>query len=228
MNREQFWINHHEKLANKNLATHLHNGFIFKKGTEAHRNFLRSLIINSNPSTILDIGCGSGDVTGPLSKYFDIVGIDPVKRSCELAKNKGLSIINQNYRDASIAKRFDTILCCEMLTLIDDKDDLIKFCYDNLKKTGKLIISVVNGGSILRRIFSLLDKKNNKFSVDVFDKENLTDLLIAEGFLIDSINLFFQSPFGGYGKPTLHKRKIGFLLANNLIITASKTPKKNI
>ena len=36
---------------------------------------------------ILDIGCGSGDVTGPLSKYFDIVGIDPVKKSCELAIN---------------------------------------------------------------------------------------------------------------------------------------------
>ncbi len=88
MSKEDYWINHHKNIAEKNYESFKHNGFIFKKGTEHHRAFIRSLIKNLSPKNILDIGCGSGDVTGPLTDEIEVIGVDPVYKSCELAKKK--------------------------------------------------------------------------------------------------------------------------------------------
>ena len=45
-------------------------------------------LLNHNPKKILDLGCGSGEITESLRKKgFNIIGLDVTEAGCEAAKH---------------------------------------------------------------------------------------------------------------------------------------------
>ena len=224
MSKENYWINHFKNLADKNYESYKHNSYIFKKGTEHHREFIRSLIKNLKTKNVLDIGCGSGDVTGPLTNEIEVYGVDPVYKSCELAKKKGLKTINSTFADFKLERAFDSILVCEVLTLIDDTKKFLKLCNLNLVSEGSLIISVVNKTSLIRKVVNLMFNRE-EYGVDIFNLAKINYLLRTVDFSVCKVFYFYQSPFGGFSIKATSFDFLSPIFANNLIVIAKKPSK---
>lgn len=104
-------------------------------------------IKNDDNLKILDLGCGRGWLTNLLSQFGEVIGIEPVNKVVEYAKNifpeihflKGtaINLINQ-YKDT-----FDLIVSSEVIEHIPDleKQQFVKEIHMLLKNDGFLIIT---------------------------------------------------------------------------------------
>ncbi len=100
---------------------------------------------------ILDIGCGGGLLSEPISRLgASVTGIDASSQNIEIAKihskEKKLKI---NYICASpeklnIKKKFDVVLNMEIVEHVDDVENFIKESSKFLKKNGLMFIATIN------------------------------------------------------------------------------------
>jgi len=101
----------------------------------------------SKESSILDVGCGSGNFLSLLKKkgYVNLYGSDFSAESINLSKKKFCeSVFQADLKDANSfgRKKYDAVVCSEVLEHIDDDVLAIKTLRKLLKKKGLLIISV--------------------------------------------------------------------------------------
>lgn len=105
-------------------------------------------------SSCLEIGAGYGQITKHLVKKFDEVeAIEPDKKaydSIKLAKN--LTKIRAPFGMPLFNRKFDTIVCTNVLEHIDDIDDFIASIKEVSHKDTVIFISVPNAASINRLI----------------------------------------------------------------------------
>jgi 2-polyprenyl-3-methyl-5-hydroxy-6-metoxy-1,4-benzoquinol methylase len=103
-------------------------------------------LINSlqpNKGRILDIGAGTGDFLSIAKKDgWQTIGVEPSERAKEIAKNKGVSFVQQTseLEDQS----FDVISMWHVLEHVPHLDKQIKELKRLLKPTGTLLIAVPN------------------------------------------------------------------------------------
>lgn len=99
---------------------------------------------------ILDVGCGSGEyVTKPLAAVgYNLLGIDIDERSVNLATARN------HFRNASYSqyppyqfpdRRFDIVVCSEVIEHVDDPTRLLLGIRGCLKMDGLLILTMPNG-----------------------------------------------------------------------------------
>ena len=100
---------------------------------------------------ILDIGCGGGLLSEPLSKMgAKVTGIDASKKNIKIAKlHSKKNKLKINYICASpeklnIKKKFDVILNMEIVEHVEDIDFFLKSCSKLLKKNGLMFIATIN------------------------------------------------------------------------------------
>ena len=100
---------------------------------------------------ILDIGCGGGLLSEPMSRLgANIVGIDASKKNIEVAKlHAKKQKLKINYICASpetfkTKKKFDVILNMEIVEHVEDIDFFIKKTSNLLKKNGLMFIATLN------------------------------------------------------------------------------------
>tara|TARA_Y100001970_G_C14259923_1_gene879515 strand:+ start:13688 stop:14542 length:855 start_codon:yes stop_codon:yes gene_type:complete len=101
---------------------------------------------------ILDIGCGGGLISEPLTKMgASVTGIDAVKKNIDAARvhaKKNNLTIDYRYESAeSLAEQqciFDVVLALEVVEHVADLESFIKTCSDLLKPGGAIIFSTLN------------------------------------------------------------------------------------
>ena len=100
---------------------------------------------------ILDIGCGGGLLSEPMSRLgANVVGIDASKKNIEVAKfHAKKNKLKINYICASpeilkIQKKFDVILSMEIIEHVEDINFFIKKSSELLKKNGLMFIATLN------------------------------------------------------------------------------------
>jgi len=100
---------------------------------------------------ILDIGCGGGLLSEPMSRLgANVVGIDASKKNIEVAKfHAKKNKLKINYICASpevlkIQKKFDVILNMEIIEHVEDINFFIKKSSELLKKNGLMFIATLN------------------------------------------------------------------------------------
>ena len=100
---------------------------------------------------ILDIGCGGGLLSEPMSRLgANVVGIDASKKIIEIAKfHAKKNKLKINYICASpeilkIQKKFDVILSMEIVEHVEDINFFIKKSSELLKKNGLMFIATLN------------------------------------------------------------------------------------
>ena len=100
---------------------------------------------------ILDIGCGGGLLSEPMSRLgANVVGIDASKKNIEVAKfhaNKNklkIKYICSAPEDLEKKKKFDVILNMEIIEHVDDLNFFINKSSDLLKKNGIMFIATLN------------------------------------------------------------------------------------
>ena len=100
---------------------------------------------------ILDIGCGGGLLSEPMTRLgADVTGIDASNKNINIAKlHAKKNKLNINYLHSSpenlkIKKKFDVILNMEIIEHVDDINFFISSCSKLLKKNGLMFIATLN------------------------------------------------------------------------------------
>ena len=119
-------------------------------------NIIKKFNLNSSNKplktiNILDIGCGGGLLSEPMSRLgANVVGIDDSKKNIEVAKfHAKKNKLRINYICASpeilkIQKKFDVILSMEIVEHVEDINFFIKKSSELLKKNGLMFIATLN------------------------------------------------------------------------------------
>ncbi len=100
---------------------------------------------------ILDIGCGGGLLSEPMSRMgANVTGIDASDKNIKIAKlHSKKNKLKINYLCASpeklkITKKFDVILNMEIVEHVEDIDFFLKSCSKLLKKNGLMFVATIN------------------------------------------------------------------------------------
>ena len=108
----------------------------------------------SNPLSgvnILDIGCGGGLLSEPMTRMgANVTGIDASEKNIKIAKlHSKKNKLKINYFCSSpeklkIKKKFDVILNMEIVEHVEDIDFFLKSCSKLLKKNGLMFVATIN------------------------------------------------------------------------------------
>ena len=100
---------------------------------------------------ILDIGCGGGLLSEPMSRMgANVTGIDASDKNIKIAKlHSKRNKLKINYLCSSpeklkITKKFDVILNMEIVEHVEDIDFFLKSCSKLLKKNGLMFVATIN------------------------------------------------------------------------------------
>ena len=100
---------------------------------------------------ILDIGCGGGLLSEPMSRMgANVTGIDASDKNIKIAKlHSKKNKLKINYLCSSpeklkIEKKFDVILNMEIVEHVEDVDFFLKSCSKLLKKKGLMFVATIN------------------------------------------------------------------------------------
>ena len=100
---------------------------------------------------ILDIGCGGGLLSEPMSRMgANVTGIDASDKNIKIAKlHSKKNKLKINYLCSSpeklkIRKKFDVILNMEIVEHVEDIDFFLKSCSKLLKKNGLMFVATIN------------------------------------------------------------------------------------
>lgn len=102
--------------------------------------------------SVLDIGCGGGLISEPLTRLgANVTGIDPGQRNIDIAvqhaREQGLDITYQAITVEELAKTgqtFDAVVCLEVVEHVPDVGAFVKAMSGVLKPGGMLILSTIN------------------------------------------------------------------------------------
>ena len=100
---------------------------------------------------ILDIGCGGGLLSEPMSRMgANVTGIDASDKNIKIAKlHSKKNKLKINYLCSSpeklkISKKFDVILNMEIVEHVEDIDFFLNSCSKLLKKNGLMFVATIN------------------------------------------------------------------------------------
>ena len=100
---------------------------------------------------ILDIGCGGGLISEPMSRLgANVTGIDASSRNIEVAKlhakknNLNISYINTVPENLKLQNQFDIILNLEVVEHVENLDLYLSSCFGLLKQKGIMFTATIN------------------------------------------------------------------------------------
>ena len=100
---------------------------------------------------LLDIGCGGGLLSEPMSRLgAEVTGIDASEKNIQVAKlhakknNLKINYLTASPEDLKIDKKFDVILNMEIVEHVDDVNFFLKNSSRFLKKNGLMYIATLN------------------------------------------------------------------------------------
>ena len=100
---------------------------------------------------LLDIGCGGGLLSEPMSRLgAEVTGIDASEKNIQVAKlhakknNLKINYLSSSPENLKIDKKFDVILNMEIIEHVEDVDFFLKSCSMLLKKDGIMFVATIN------------------------------------------------------------------------------------
>ncbi len=100
---------------------------------------------------ILDVGCGGGLLSEPMSRLgAEVTGIDASKKNIQVAKlhakknNLNIEYLCSSPENFITEKKFDVILNMEIVEHVEDVNFFLKSCSKLLKKGGIMFVATIN------------------------------------------------------------------------------------
>ncbi|MEP7008246.1 MAG: methyltransferase domain-containing protein [Sphingomonas bacterium] len=154
--------------------------------------------------TILDAGCGNGQMAGLLQGLgYDVTGIDGDEGGVQVARAMFPNVRFEVglFSDAPPG-RFDMVCSTEVIEHLYAPHELARYCYDALKPGGVLIISTPYHGYFKNLVLSLTGKWDSHFTahwhgghIKFWSRKTLSALLIEAGFRIEAFKGAGRFPF---------------------------------
>ena len=179
---------------------------------------------------ILDIGCGGGLISEPMSRLGgNVTGIDASEKNIKVAymhskeSNLQINYLNKSPEQLKEKEKFDIILNLEIVEHVENLDLYLKSCKDLLKKNGLMFTATINrtltsyikailGAEYILRWLPIGTHDWNKF----VKPEELQKKLNKENFTTSDIK-------GLEFNPIWNKWKRSNNLSVNYIISSSKS-----
>ena len=108
--------------------------------------------------SVLDIGCGNGNLLVLLKDKFDVEGFDISKVAVELARKRGLRVKEAGIENFKTRKKFKTILMIGILMLTKEPKSYLDLASKWLNKGGVIMLTIPNAVS-LRNFFGLAKRR---------------------------------------------------------------------
>ena len=136
------------------------------------------------PGSLLDVGCGSGDLAAVFAGHgYRVCGIEPSEVAAARARGGGIDVHHGTLDDAPWpAGTFDTVIFNHSLEHVDDPADALRRAAALLRPGGLLAVAVPNFGSWHRRVFgSAWFQLDLPRHVQHFDRSSLVALMRSAG-----------------------------------------------
>lgn len=156
-------------------------------------------------STVLDVGCASGDIAIELSLLgYNVCGIDfeqwRLERAKKLAVKYGQKVTfeNKSFEELDKSKVFNIVLLGEVLEHFEDPVSMLKEIRGLLEPTGSVVITIPNMPSLRNRLkFGLLGifPDNNPEHKYYFDCHRFQKVSKAAGYKITYMRTSFTDIF---------------------------------
>ena len=168
------------------------------------------LLMNIEGDKVLDVGCGNGYFVLYLIKHgIDAYGIDSGKKGIEIAKTacEGenrfyVCDIRDHKLPKEIDQKYDTVVSTEVIEHLFDPDEYLTFCYDILKKDGRIVLTTPYHGYLKNVAISMTNKwDEHHFSlfygghIKFFSKKTLQIIMERNGFEVTHIRGIGRFPF---------------------------------
>ncbi len=146
------------------------HSFVYQYGED-----LIKLLDPKENQRILDLGCGSGQLTFKISQFAnETIGIDKSVEMIMDAKSK-FPNINFQVADASnfrFDEKFDSIFSNAALHWVKDFKGAIKCMCDNLNSNGKIVLEFGGKGNVQ----TIVDELRNSLKIRGYDSQSKLDL----------------------------------------------------
>ena len=128
----------------------------------------------------LEVGVGTGRFAAPLGIKK---GIEPSKKMAEVARARGIEVIEINAEEMNFEEEFNFILMVTTICFVDDPLKTIENCYKAIKKGCFLLVAFVDLNSPLGKFYEK-NKEKSKFYkyAKFFTKDDIINLMKKAGF----------------------------------------------
>jgi 2-polyprenyl-3-methyl-5-hydroxy-6-metoxy-1,4-benzoquinol methylase len=160
----------------------------YERRVRFYKRRFRAVLPDDKDASILDLGCGEGFFLYFMEKsgYKNLYGVEICTEQIHVAKQfcKRVEIYNHNLLDflQETSQTFDFVLLDNVLEHFK-KDEIflmLELIHKRLNVSGKLVISVPNGGSIWGIPHCFMDFTHEVY----FLPTSLTEVLIVSGYEI--------------------------------------------
>lgn len=119
-------------------------------GTRKRLTFIAEVIRRLKPRSVLDVGCGVGQVSHPLAEMFpdtEFHGVDSDETSIDYArKNHVTENLSFYYElDATGQHDYGLVIASEVIEHVEAPDEFLRTLRRRLSDSGRLILTVPNG-----------------------------------------------------------------------------------
>ena len=154
--------------------------------------FVRDL----SPESVLDLGCGLGDMLLNLDGVKFRTGVDSDVKLAQKRSNK-ISWIESDVEFFENVSNYEVIICHHVIEHLNDPINFVKRIYLAMKKNSVLIVGTPDfdcgAARLFDKNFRMLDDPTHQ---SLFSLDSLTRLLRDTGFiLIDSDYPFFETNY---------------------------------
>ena len=114
---------------------------------------LKKLQSLNGGKSLLDIGCGTGDLLSCAQKYYDkCVGVEPSSSEYAVAKERGYKVTNSYFDDSfNMDEKFDAFTCNMVFEHLENPATVLQAANRILNRGGAGLINIPDGEMIIRK-----------------------------------------------------------------------------
>jgi len=160
----------------------------YRRIVEGVLSFKRSYTNPSDCNTVIDIGCGMGEVLFLLQvEGFTAKGCDADIDRVRKCQNKQLHVVHGDSSTLPFSTNLaDCVVCSEVLEHVKSLNNTVEEIYRVLKPGGCLIVTVPAPGETPERLRKLKHVRE-------FTPEDLM-VLFSEKFIVKTVDFIFKTP----------------------------------